>query len=180
MTHNIIFKADMNLHPKRIMIIGRSGSGKSTFSISLHKKMNIPLFHLDKHFFIENWQPRDYQEFLSAQQSFIEQPSWIIDGNSTKSYEMRYRQADLCLYFNFPRHICYWRVFKRLFHKHPHIDDRAANCQETVRWSLLTYMWSFETRVSKLLAELKMKYPHVQFVELQCDKDVTQFIDTLE
>jgi adenylate kinase family enzyme len=169
----------MNEDLKRIMIIGRPGSGKSTFAIDLHKKLNIPLFHLDKHFFIENWEQRDYQAFLSIQQSFVDEPRWIIDGNSTKSYEMRYSQADICLYFNFPRYLCYWRVFKRLFHKNPHIDDRALNCQETVRWSLLTYMWSFEKRVSNLLADLKTKYPHVQFVELQCDKDILQFMRTL-
>ena len=161
------------------MIIGRSGAGKSTAAHDLHKKLKIPLFHLDKHFFVENWEQRDYQAFLSIQQSFVEEPCWIIDGNSTKSYEMRYSQADMCLYFNFPRTICYWRVFKRLLHKNPHIDDRALNCQETVRWSLLTYMWGFEKRVSKLLAKLKIKYPHVQFVELQCDKDVLQFMRTL-
>lgn len=36
--------------PQRIMIMGRPGSGKSTFSIKLQTMLNIPLFHLDKHF----------------------------------------------------------------------------------------------------------------------------------
>ncbi|WP_158617391.1 hypothetical protein [Legionella sp. km772] len=53
------------------MIIGRPGSGKSTFSVQLQKKLNLPLFHLDKYFFEKNWVERDYQEFLSSQKEMI-------------------------------------------------------------------------------------------------------------
>lgn len=165
---------------RRIMIIGRSGSGKSTFAIQLQQKLNIPLFHLDKVFFEKNWRERNYQEFLSMQEGIVAQPSWIIDGNATKSYEMRYAYTDLCLYFNFPRWLCYWRVFKRLFHKHPDIDDRAPNCPETVRWSLLKYMWSFENRVDPLLKRLKSTYPKVEFIELRNDAEVLRLMRVMQ
>lgn len=161
---------------QKVMVIGRPGGGKSTFSIKLSKLLNIPVFHLDKYFFEQSWIARNYQEFLSLQQEIIALPNWIIDGNSTKSYEIRYQQADLCLYFNFPRHLCYWRVFKRLFHKHPDIDDRAPNCPETVRWSLLKYMWNFEKRVNPILQQLQSEYPHVQFIEFRAAADIHRFI----
>lgn len=157
---------------KHIMIMGRSGSGKSTFALRLHNKTKIPLYHLDKHFFCENWVERDYNEFLSIQDTLVNQSSWIIDGNSTKSFELRYRLADVCLYFNFPRRICYWRVFKRLFYKDPLIDDRAPQCNERVSWALLKYMWGFEKRVAPLLSKLRTDYPNVMFIEVHSDKAV--------
>lgn len=150
---------------KKIMIIGRPGSGKSTFAVWLANTLNISIVHLDKYFFEKNWVERDDQEFLSSQKDMISRASWIIDGHSTKSYEMWDARADLCLYFNFPRWLCYWRVFKRLFHKHPSIDDRAENCPETVCWSLLKYMWNFEEGVTPILKQLQSKYPDVQFIE---------------
>lgn len=73
------------------MIIGRPGSGKSTFSIMLQKSLNIPLFHLDKYFFIADWVPREYEDFLSLQKELVAKPCWIIDGNSSKSFEIRYQ-----------------------------------------------------------------------------------------
>lgn len=88
------------------MIFGRPGSGKSTFALWLHKQTGIPLHHLDRHFYIHNWIERDYEEFLAIQQSIVENEEWIVDGNSTKSFEMRYSHADMCLYFNFPRIVC--------------------------------------------------------------------------
>ena len=109
------------------MIFGRPGSGKSTFTNALHKTTGLPLHHLDKHFFTKNWIERDTQEFLKIQQSIVDTNSWIIDGNSIKSLEMRYRRADLVLYLNFPRWLCYIRVFKRIFDKSIEIDDRAGD-----------------------------------------------------
>lgn len=45
-------------HPQKIMIFGRPGSGKSTFALQLHKLTEIPLHHVDKHFFEAGWQKR--------------------------------------------------------------------------------------------------------------------------
>lgn len=154
---------------KRIMIMGRSGSGKSTFAYELHQKTNFPLYHLDKYFFMDYWQERNYQEFIAIQQALVEQDEWIIDGNSTKSFELRYKRADVCLYFNFPRTLCYWRVFKRLIYKDIAIDDRADNCREKVSWPLLKYMWGFEKRVNPILNLLKQNYPDVRFIEINSD-----------
>ena len=158
------------------MIFGRPGSGKSTFALRLSKATRLPLSHLDKYFFENNWVERNYNEFLEIQESLVNQERWIIDGNSTKSLEIRYSKADLVLYFNYPRVICYWRIFKRLFSKDQQIDDRAENCNETVRISLLKYMWSFENRVAKQLSELKQKYPKCKFIEITSSKDLGYFL----
>lgn len=161
------------------MIIGRPGSGKSTFAVALGKKWSIPVHHLDKYFFESGWKERDYESFLKDQQDLVSQNQWIIDGNAIQSFEMRYSKADVCLYFNFPKPLCYWRVLKRLFKKDADIDDRANNCQETVRWSLLKYIWHFEDRVSARLEELKNNYPNVRYIELHNDKDVMNLFDVL-
>lgn len=160
----------------KVMIFGRSGSGKSTFALKLSKNTGLPLYHLDKYFFEGHWRERDYTEFLEIQQSLVNQDKWIIDGNNTKSFEMRYAKADWAIYFNYPRSICYWRIFKRLYAKDKNIDDRAENCHETVRLSLLKYMWSFEERVAKQLADLKNKYPNCRFIEVTKDKDLRDFL----
>ena len=87
---------------------------------------------------------------------------------------MRYSKADLVLHFNYPRVLCYWRILKRLFYKTKEIDDRADGCKETVRWSLLKYMWGFENRVAKQIIELKQKHPNCKFIEISSDKELAQ------
>lgn len=159
---------------KKIMIFGRPGSGKSTFALKLHKATKIPIHHLDKHFFEANWVEREYQEFLDIQQAIVNDDMWIIDGNSTKSLEMRYSKADLVLYFNYPKWLCFYRIFKRLFVKDKELDDRADNCKETVRWSLISYMWGFEERVKKIIRALKGNYPNVKFIEIMNSQDLQE------
>jgi len=164
---------------KKIMIFGRPGSGKSTFSLALHKVTNLPLHHLDKHFYESHWVERDRDEFLNIQRSIVEKDAWIIDGNNIKSLEMRYAKADLVLYFNYPRWICYGRIIKRLWDKNIEIDDRAPACKEIIHFKLLRYMWSFEERVLEPLRVLKEKYPDTRLIEIKNDRELGLLKDEL-
>lgn len=160
---------------KRIMIFGIPGSGKSTLAVQLSKKLKLPLYHLDRYFFIENWVERDYQEFLQIQKDLVDQKAWIIDGNAIKSLEMRYAKADLVLYFRYNRLLCLWRVFKRLFSKDSEISDRADGCSETLRWSLIRYLWEFDKRVSPIIKDLKDRYPQTPFYEFHNSREWEKF-----
>lgn len=164
---------------KRIMIFGMPGSGKSTFALALHQAIGIPLHHLDKHFYQANWVERNYQEFMQIQHSIVEQNEWIIDGNNTKSLELRYSHANLVLYFNYPRWFCYLRTFKRLFSKKTEFDDRAVGCKETIRFSLLRYMWSYEGRVINQIYDLKERFQQVEFVEITHDRQTQSILNRI-
>lgn len=159
----------MFFNPSKIVIFGIPGSGKSTFARYLSKKLNMPVHHLDYHFYLPNWVERDYQDFLNIQQSIIETDQWIIDGNNTKSLEMRYKNADLILYFNYPKLICYWRVLKRFLIKNNNAKDRAPGCPETIRWDFLKYMWGFKKKAAPIITRLQNTYPNIQFLEINAD-----------
>ncbi len=155
----------------KIMIFGRPGGGKSTFAVEIQKILKIPLYHLDKYFFIENWtkswEEREYEEFLKIQQELVDKGQWIIDGNCLASLENRYSKATHCFYFNLSRIICIWRVLKRYFNKNTEIDDRPKNCKETITFKFVKYIWNFEKRVAPKITFLKKKYPGVKFYELK-------------
>src|SRR5271154_5056681 len=100
--------------PKRFAIIGLPGSGKSTFAAKLGKMLYIPVHHLDKHMF-DGKKKRDRQEFLSVKEAMVREESWIIEGCSISTLEMRFARADTVIYFHLPRLLCIWRICKRLF-----------------------------------------------------------------
>lgn len=111
----------------RIMVFGLPGSGKSTFSTCLAKSLNVPIYHLDKYFFVENWKVREKSVFLKIQQDFVDQSQWVIDGNAMGSLEMRFQKADAAIYFRYPRFVCMWRLLRRRF-QNWHLDDLAQGC----------------------------------------------------
>lgn len=159
--------------PRRIMIFGRPGSGKSTFASWLSKESSLPLYHLDKYFYVSDWIERDYEEFIEIQQDLVGKEEWIIDGNALASLAMRWSSADLVIYLNFPRWLCYARVLKRRFSPNS-FDDRAPGCNEKLSWPLLKYMWRFESRVNSKIEALRDAGPSIAFVSVTNNSELEQ------
>ena len=63
----------------KIMIIGRPGSGKSTFAVELKKITNLPLIHIDKYVFYPNWIKKSPEECKNIVSNLISEKQWIID-----------------------------------------------------------------------------------------------------
>jgi len=157
---------------KRIAIFGRPGSGKSVLAKSLSKTLDLPLYHLDCYYFAANWGVRDKAEFLEWQRKIVDQKKWVLDGNYIDSLEMRYARADVAIYLNRSKLLCYWRILKRRVFSRKGASDRPANCPEEIAWILLTYMWKYENMINKRLHYLRDKYPHVQLYEINKDVDL--------
>ena len=121
---------------------------------------------------MSDWKERDYEEFLEIQKGLVEQDAWIIDGNATKSFEMRFSRADTVLYFRFNLLLCLWRIFKRRICRNPHLSDRAEGCSESVRLRLIRYLWGFDHRVKQSIQQLREKYPSAEFYEIHNDHEV--------
>ncbi len=79
--------------PKKIAIIGVPGSGKSTFAFRLSRILDIPVHHLDGHMFQPGGKKRDKMEFIAIQKAMLDEDSWIIEGCSFSTFEMRFSKA---------------------------------------------------------------------------------------
>lgn len=167
--------------PKRLAVFGLPGSGKSTFANKLGKILNIPTHHLDRHYFIAKWKIRDRNEFLAVQKKMILEDSWIIEGNSIATLEMRFARADTVIYFRLPRYLCLWRIFKRPFHYDKSLLDIPDGCSKSgMNWNLLNYLWTFDVEKNKRISELKMNYPHVDFHIFRNSADAENFLKKME
>ena len=164
----------------RIMIFGLPGAGKSTFALKLGQLLNIPVFHLDRYFFKEGWKERDYQEFLEIQKKLVNQEQWIIEGNATRSLEMRYARADVVIYFHYSRILCLWRLVKRAFFPGACMQDVPEGAAKNIRWRLITYMWGFDTRFARDIEMLRQKYPSAKMYVFSRDQDAENFLRSLK
>ena len=161
--------------PKRIAIIGLPGSGKSTFAAKLEKVLNVPVHHLDRHMFEPGGKKRDRQEFLSIQKAMVDEESWIIEGCSFSTFEMRFARADTLIYFHFSRFLCFWRIFKRLFN-----HDKAFGGLRIVNWEILKYIWNFDKEKRATIEELRKRYPHVDFFTFRNPDDPDKYLERLK
>ena len=158
--------------PKRIAIIGNAASGKSTLATRLGMLLDLPVHHLDTHVFV-NGTKTAKQELIQIQQLLVDQDSWIIEGCSISTLEMRFEKAELVIYLNVPRSHCIWRVLKRAFA----FDESLANsgCVRFANWTLLKYIWNFEKDKKPIIYEVKNKYPKLNFLVLNNLKEAQEF-----
>jgi adenylate kinase family enzyme len=160
---------------KRIAVIGLPGSGKSTFAAKLGKILNVPVHHLDKHVF-EGKKKRDRQEFLLAKAALVNEESWIIEGCSLSTLEMRFARANTVIYFHLPRLLCIGRTFRRLFDKN--LAD--TGCLNGINWTLLKYIWNFDRDKRQSIEELRTRYPQVEFLIFRHSQDPDKYLEELQ
>ena len=163
------------IKPKRLAIIGLPGSGKSTFATKLGKILNIPVHHLDKHMF-DGRKRIEQEEFLSIKEALVNGDSWIIEGCSISTLEMRFSRADTVIYFHLPRLLCIWRVFKRLFESDRHLTE--TGCLNGINLKLIEYIWNFDRDKRQSIEELKERYPQVNFLIFRNTQDPEKYIDS--
>ncbi|MBN8828179.1 MAG: hypothetical protein J0H68_05680 [Sphingobacteriia bacterium] len=170
----------LKMRYKRIMILGRPGSGKSTFASKLGKKFNLKLYHLEKYFFIDNWGERNKDEFHKIQQEFVNEDNWVIDGNCLSSLEMRYAKADLAIIFYYPISVILLRLLKAKFYKYKNTKHITEEYKEKISLKLLFFIWNFKRRVEDKLEYLKRKYPHVVLYKITNDKEAEHLFELLK
>ena len=93
---------------QRILVMGSSGSGKSTFAQRLSAMTGIPMVSLDALFWKPGWVPSEAAEFEARVTEAARLPRWIMDGNYTSSGagDLRRRLADAIIWFDLPRRTC--------------------------------------------------------------------------
>lgn len=161
---------------KRIAIIGLPGSGKSTFATRLGRILNIPVHHLDRHMF-DGKKKRSKQEFLSIKEALLKEESWIIEGCSLSTLEMRFARADTIIYFHLPRLLCIWRICKRVFTFDKSIAD--TGCLNGINWALVKYTWNFDRDKRQSIEELRERYPSVDFLIFHHPQDPDRYLEKL-
>ena len=100
---------------RRICIIGRAGSGKSTVALRLGELLDIPVVHLDRLYWTSDWQPVPDDEYEAAHAAAIAGDAWVLDGGymSEPSFVERVRRADLFVVTEAPLVVCVFRVLRR-------------------------------------------------------------------
>jgi len=162
------------IHPKKFALIGLPGSGKSTFASKLGKILDIPVHHLDRHMFEPDGKKKDKQEFIEIQQAMLNEEAWVVEGCSFSTFEMRFAKADVLIYFQFPRLICFLRLFKRLFNY-----KKDFGGLRSVTWEILRYTWNFDKEKRARIEELRQKYPQTEFLIFRNQKDANSYLNLL-
>src|SRR5215510_11229588 len=100
---------------QRILVMGSSGSGKSTFAQRLSAITGIPVVSLDALFWKPGWIESDRAEFRARVAEVLRQSRWIVDGNYIAAEgELRRDASDTVIWFDLPRATCMLGILMRI------------------------------------------------------------------
>ncbi|MCA0353295.1 MAG: AAA family ATPase [Chloroflexi bacterium] len=145
---------------RRVLIFGSMGSGKSTLAKRLGAVLNLPVIHLDSHFWRPNWVEPDRETWRAQQRELVQASEWIMDGNYSATLDERWPYADTIIFVDQPRLLCLWRVVKRrvMYHGRSR-PDLAPDCPEKLDSVAFDFVWNYpkarRPKVLKRLAEAK-------------------------
>ncbi|MEY4237687.1 MAG: hypothetical protein RL339_288 [Pseudomonadota bacterium] len=131
---------------QRVLVIGSPGAGKSTLAHQLAARCGLPLFHLDKLFWLPGWVERDRDEGRTELAEVLAGKRWIIDGNYGSTMPMRIARADTVVWLDYPTSLCLGRVLKRWWqYRGKARPDMTEGCPENLNLEFLRYVLSFRS-----------------------------------
>ena len=104
---------------EKIIVVGSSGAGKSTFSRRLKEISHLPLYHLDMIWHKPDKTNVSREEFDKALNSILLKEKWIIDGNYQRTMEVRLQHCDTVFLLDYPLDICLSGARSRIGKPHP-------------------------------------------------------------
>lgn len=161
----------------KILVTGNAGSGKSTLSKQLGKKLDLPVFSLDKVVWKAGWQKPIQEERQTKLNKLLSKNKWIIDGVSIDVM----KEADTIIFLDFPLTTCFPRVIKRnwryLFRSRPELPE---NCPEIlIIPKLIKIMWNFPKNIRPKILDQISQQPRTKFWHIQNNYDLIVLLSDL-
>ena len=163
---------------KRILVIGSSGAGKSTFSRRLNEINGIEIIHLDKLFWKPNWIEPSKEEWKETLEKAMSRKAWIMDGNYSGTLEMRLAACEAVIFLDMPRTVCVCRVIKRVALSYGKTrPDMAENCAEQFDWEFIKWVWDFKNRSKPKMERLLKEFEGEKtIIRLKSKREVENFL----
>ena len=178
----------MQTLPQRILIVGTTGSGKTTLAQKISAALSIPHIELDAIHWQENWEPLPVDEFRKRVSQALTQSTWVVDGNYSKVRDITWQHADTVVWLDYGLPRVLFQLLKRTLHRvftHKELwNENRENFQNQFfsRDSLFIYAISSYNRRKNLYAELwsKPEFERLNKVHVVSPREQQIWLDELE
>lgn len=139
----------------KVIVIGSSGSGKTTFSNKLALLCNLPLYHLDAIFWKADKSHITRDEFDKKLSNIIDTNQWIIDGDYSRTYEIRFTHADTIIFLDYPLEVCLEGVQARIGKKREDMPWIETTLDEEFKNWIINWHKETHPKVLELIEKYK-------------------------
>ena len=163
---------------KRILIVGCSGAGKTTLARELGKRLELPVHHLDRLWWLPGWVQESRENFDAKLAEILKTDRWIIDGDYSRTLPERLKYADTVILLGYSRTLCLFRALKRISRFRGAVrPDMTDGCPERLDWEFLRYVWNFN-RDMRPRVEAALESFSGELIRLKTPRETDAFLQT--
>ncbi len=136
---------------RRTVVVGTTGSGKSTTAARLATALGLPYVELDA----INWQPNwiglnetDVPLFRSRVEEAVRGDAWVVDGNYGIARDLIWPKATAVVWLDYSFGLVFWRLLRRTLRRSLRREVLWAGNRESLRRSLSRdsiLLWALKT-----------------------------------
>jgi len=111
---------------ERIVIIGRTGSGKTTLARELAAALNMPHVELDALYFGPRFSTVPLAVLRERTSAAVAGDRWVTDGNKSAVRDLVWPRADTIIWLDYPLVVSLWRLGRRALWRASVLREEAA------------------------------------------------------
>lgn len=163
---------------RRVMIVGSSGTGKSTVARAIGDRLGLPVIHLDAEYWRPGWVEPEGADFERRVGEIAARDRWVIDGQYSRTWSLRAERADMIVWLDLPRRIYFWRVLKRTVLGYGRVRaDIGSGCPERFDPAFLKYVWNYPRRSrDALYKRITGEQARCRVVILKSQRAIDEFV----
>jgi hypothetical protein len=111
---------------RRILVIGRTGSGKTTLARDIAAALRVPHVELDSLYFRPDFSTVPESVLRERVTAAVEPDRWVTDGNKRAVRDLVWPRADTIVWLDYSAAVSLWRLGRRAVRRTASLRTEAA------------------------------------------------------
>ncbi|MBI5287777.1 MAG: adenylate kinase [Chloroflexi bacterium] len=154
-------KQPMGEHPQRVVVLGVTGSGKTTAARRIADAIGAHHIELDALYWEPNWTEAEIPVFQQrVRDAIVGHDRWVTDGGyASHVIDITWVRADTIIWLDYPLRLTMWRLFRRTTTRLIRREQLWQGNNESFRAQFLSrnslFLWAWTSH-----KKYQQSYPH--------------------